>query len=109
MNNIMQRGLHNIEKEIEFEGNSKIIAHDSESFEAGKQNEIDAVRKFIDRRSKETDINQRLHLVWFVIFPLLVVVNYNRFHYRYCMEMNSWPIQQAEKDFFSTSFQGIVL
>jgi len=34
-NNLAQRGLHNIEKEIEFEGNSKIIAHDSEGFEVG--------------------------------------------------------------------------
>ncbi|KIJ96944.1 hypothetical protein K443DRAFT_269853 [Laccaria amethystina LaAM-08-1] len=83
----MQRGSHDIEKEIEFEGNSKIIAHDSEGFEAGKQNEVDVVRKFIDRKSQERDINQRLHLVW------------------YCMEMNSRPIQQAEKDFFSTPLQ----
>lgn len=71
----MQRGSHNIEKEIEFEGNSKIIAHDSEGFEAGKQNEVDVVRKFIDRRSQETDINQRLHLVWFVLLPFLLAVN----------------------------------
>lgn len=80
------RGSHNIEKEIEFERNSKIIAHDSEGFEAGKQNEVDVVRKFIDRRPQERDINRRLHLVW------------------YCMEMNARPIQQAEKDFFFDAF-----
>ena len=71
----MQRGSHDIEKEIEFEGNSKIIAHDSEGFEAGKQREVDVVRKFIDRRSQEMDINQRLHLVWFVSLPFLLIVN----------------------------------
>jgi len=65
----MQRGYHDIEKEIEFEGNSKITAHDSEGFEAGQQNEVDVVRNFIDRRSQESDINQRLHLVWFVLIP----------------------------------------
>ena len=73
---IVQRGIHNIEEEIEFEGNGKIVAHDSEGFEAGKQNEVDVVRNFIDRRSKEKDINQRLHLVWFVAFPLLVTFNH---------------------------------
>ncbi|KIK06295.1 hypothetical protein K443DRAFT_290391 [Laccaria amethystina LaAM-08-1] len=77
------RGTHDIEKEIEFEGNNRIIAHDSEGFEAGKQAEVDVVWKFIDSRSRAKDINQKLHLVW------------------YCMEMNSRPIQQAEKDFFS--------
>ena len=73
---IVQRGIHNIEEEIEFEGNGKIVAHDSEGFEAGKQNEVDVVRNFIDRRSKEKDINQRLHLVWFVAFSLLVTFNH---------------------------------
>lgn len=48
---------------------------------------MDVVRKFIDRRPQERDINRRLHLVW------------------YCMEMNARPIQQAEKDFFSTPLQ----
>ena len=109
LNNIAQRGLHDIEKEIEFEGNSKIIAHDSEGFEAGKQNEVEVVRKFIDKRSKEKDINQRLHLVWLVILPLLVTFSHGSIPHRYCMEMNSRPIQQAEKDFFSTPLQGIFL
>ena len=69
----MKRGTHDIEKEIEFEGNSKIIAHDSEGFEAGKQAEVDVVWKFIDSRSQAKDINQKLHLVWFIFLPLLVV------------------------------------
>jgi len=106
----MQRDSHDIEKEIEFEGNSKIIVHDSEGFEAGKLNEVDVVRKFIDRRSQERDINERLHLVWFVLPLFLLVVNpVIWIHRRYCMEMNSRPIQQAEKDFFSTPLQGIFL
>lgn len=80
------RGTHDIEKEIEFEGNSKIIAHDSEGFGAGKQAEVDVVWKFINSRSQAKDINQKLHLVW------------------YCLKMNSRLIQQAEKDFFFNAF-----
>ena len=59
-------------KEIEFEGNSKIMAHDSEGFEAGKQAEVDVVWKFIDSRSRAKDINQKLHLVWFVLLLFLM-------------------------------------
>ena len=69
----LKRGTHNIEKEIEFEGNNKIIAHDSEGFEAGKQAEVDVVWKFIDSRSRAKDINQKLHLVWFVLLLFPVV------------------------------------
>ena len=74
----MKRGTHDIEKEIESEGNNKIIAHDSEGFEAGKQAELDVVWKFIDSRSRAKDINQKLHLVWFVFLPFLVVDKLSR-------------------------------
>jgi len=74
----LQRGTHNIEKEIEFEGNSKIIAHDSEGFEAGKQAEVDVVWKFINSRSRSKDINQKLHLVWFVLLLFLAVDKLSR-------------------------------
>jgi len=74
----LKRGTHDIEKEIEFEGNSKIIAHDSEGFQEGKQAEVDVVWKFIDGRSREKDINQKLHLVWFVFLLFLAVDKLSR-------------------------------
>jgi hypothetical protein len=43
-----------------------MVAHDSEGFEAGTTNEVDVVKKFIERRSKAENVNERLHLVWFV-------------------------------------------
>ena len=63
---------------MEFEGNNKIIAHDSEGFEAGKQAEVDVVWKFIDSRSREKDINQKLHLVWFVLLLFLIMDKLSR-------------------------------
>jgi len=82
------KGIHDIEKEIKFEGNSQMVAHDSEGFEVGCINEVNVVKDFIESRSKMDDINKRLHLVW------------------YCVEMSSRPIQQAEKDFFSNPPNG---
>jgi hypothetical protein len=43
-----------------------MVAHDSEGFEAGTTNEVDVVRRFIERRSQMDNVNERLHLIWFV-------------------------------------------
>ena len=102
----LKRGIHDIEKEIEFEGNSKIIAHDSEGFEAGRRAEVDVVRKFIDSRSQVQDINQKLHLVWFVLLLFSCCGEAQSNCRRYCMPMNSRPIQQAEINFFSMPLTG---
>jgi len=47
-------------------------------FEAGKQAEVDVVWKFIDSRSRAKDINQKLHLVWFVLLLFLAVDKLSR-------------------------------
>jgi hypothetical protein len=103
-----QRGIHNIDKEIRFEGNGgKMVVHDSEGFEAGRSNEVDVVKNFIERRSKVEDINERLHLVWLVRSSFASPCRLPHFEpFRYCIEMNSRPIQHAEKEFFSTFSQG---
>jgi hypothetical protein len=62
----MQRGIHNIEREIIFERNPRLVAHDSEGFEAGRSGEFEAVKNFINRRSTSIDMNERLHMIWFV-------------------------------------------
>ncbi|KZP09570.1 ras-domain-containing protein [Athelia psychrophila] len=81
------RGVHDIEREIKFDRNDKMVAHDSEGFEAGHKNEVDVVKAFIEKRSMVDDINLKLHLVW------------------YCIEMNARPIQHAEQEFFSKALQ----
>jgi hypothetical protein len=49
-----------------FQNNDKLVAHDSEGFEAGKVEEVAVVKNFIEKRNKEEDVYQRLHMVWFV-------------------------------------------
>ncbi|KAE9395946.1 hypothetical protein BT96DRAFT_825471, partial [Gymnopus androsaceus JB14] len=66
-----QRGIHDIEKEIKFDGNDKMVAHDSEGFEAGHSKEVDVVKNFIEQRSKEENINLKLHLIWFPVVAII--------------------------------------
>lgn len=68
-----QKGVHNIETEIAVKGNNKLVAHDSEGFEAGRSDEVDVVKDFIERRSKMRNINNKLHIVWSVKLSVLIV------------------------------------
>jgi len=85
-----------------------MVAHDSEGFEAGTSNEVDVVRRFIERRSKMDNVNERLHLIWFVTVTSISDISVSLFFVpsRYCMEMNSRPIQHAENEFFSSPAPG---
>ncbi|GJE96834.1 GTPase domain-containing protein [Phanerochaete sordida] len=77
-----ERGKHDIERELDFRTNDKLVAHDSEGFEAGEEAQYRVVTEFIRRRGTMQDVNQRLHMVW------------------YCVEMNTRPVQMAEEQFF---------
>jgi hypothetical protein len=59
-----QRGLHNIENEMVFRSNPGFIFHDSRGFEAGGKAELDAVKAFVARRSKEKDLKRQVHAIW---------------------------------------------
>lgn len=61
-----KRGIHNIEKEMEFKDNKLFIVHDSEGFEAGQEDEFQVVVNFIHARSLKKNINDRLHAIWSV-------------------------------------------
>ncbi|KAG1883898.1 uncharacterized protein F5891DRAFT_1167982 [Suillus fuscotomentosus] len=62
-----ERGLHDIETEMVFESNPGFIFHDSRGFEAGGVSEFEKVKTFITRRSKETNIRNQLHAIWYCI------------------------------------------
>ncbi|EKM49678.1 uncharacterized protein PHACADRAFT_106055 [Phanerochaete carnosa HHB-10118-sp] len=79
-----QRGVHDIEQELLFQLNDKLVAHDSEGFEAGQGKEVKVVSDFIAQRGTMEDVNERLHMVW------------------YALKMSARPIQHAEREFFST-------
>ncbi|KAG2081770.1 GTP-binding protein [Suillus cothurnatus] len=62
-----QRGLHDIENEMVFRSNPGFVFHDSRGFEAGGDSEFDKVKTFIADRSKETDLKNRIHAIWYCI------------------------------------------
>jgi hypothetical protein len=66
---LMQRGEHNIEDELVFSSHTGYVFHDSRGFEAGNDdNELKVVREFVNRRSRERQLKDRLHAIWFAPF-----------------------------------------
>jgi hypothetical protein len=63
----VQRGEHNIELELSFSSHNGYVFHDSRGFEAGDDRELGIVQDFVRRRSQERSLNDRLHVIWFVL------------------------------------------
>ena len=63
---LVQRGEHDIERELAFSSHDGYIFHDSRGFEAGEETELKIVQDFVRRRSQEKLLNDRLHAIWFV-------------------------------------------
>jgi hypothetical protein len=61
-----QRGEHDIENQMIFEGNPGFVFHDSRGFEAGGDRELKIVQQFIQQRSKARNVNKQLHAIWCV-------------------------------------------
>ncbi|KAG8945409.1 hypothetical protein FRC03_001725 [Tulasnella sp. 419] len=61
------RGMHDIENEIFYPSNHGFVFHDSRGFEAGSVDEMDKVRNFIAQRSAQSDLKDRLHVIWFCV------------------------------------------
>ncbi|KAF9507797.1 hypothetical protein BS47DRAFT_275224 [Hydnum rufescens UP504] len=61
-----QRGIHNINDEITYGSNPTFVFHDSGGFEAGGVEELEAVWKFIRKRSLAPP-SQQLHAIWLCI------------------------------------------
>ncbi|KAF8447416.1 hypothetical protein L210DRAFT_2795921 [Boletus edulis BED1] len=63
----MGRGVHNVENELVFRSNDKLIFHDSRGFEAGSEAEFLQMKKFIADRAKTTILKERIHAIWYCI------------------------------------------
>ena len=61
---VWQRGEHDIENEMRFEGNRAFVFHDSRGFEAGRTSELDKVKDFVQKRSTNKDLRDHLHVIW---------------------------------------------
>ncbi|KAI9566086.1 hypothetical protein HD554DRAFT_2026150 [Boletus coccyginus] len=86
------RGMHNVENELIFRSNDKLVFHDSQGFEAGREDEFLEMKEFIADRSKTTILKKRIHAVW------------------YCIPMDKLEraIQRAEEKFFEECDPGNV-
>lgn len=47
-----------------YEDRPDLIVHDSEGFEAGREEEMIKVENFLKKKSKEQRVQKRLHAVW---------------------------------------------
>ncbi|KAI9462109.1 hypothetical protein HD554DRAFT_2128481 [Boletus coccyginus] len=59
-----KRGIHNVENELIFRSNDKLVFHDSQGFEAGREDEFLEMKKFIADRAKTTLLKKRIHAIW---------------------------------------------
>ena len=60
-----QRGIHNIENELMFRSNDKLVFHDSQGFEAGSEEEFLQMKKFIADHANTTILKKRIHAIWY--------------------------------------------
>jgi hypothetical protein len=67
---LVQRGEHSIELELTFSNHRGYVFHDSRGFEAGDKRELEIVQDFVRRKSRETKLNDRLHVIWFALFGI---------------------------------------
>ena len=86
----MQRGEHNVEDELVFANHRGYVFHDSRGFEAGSEEELKTVQDFVRRKSREKRLGDRLHAIWYGLFPLVsTVVNSRGSLLRYCIPMDN--------------------
>jgi hypothetical protein len=62
----VQRGGHNIEHELIFPSQSGYVFHDSRGFESGSEEELEIVQDFVRRKSRESQLKDKLHAIWSV-------------------------------------------
>jgi len=67
LNPTTDRGEHSIEDELVFSNNDGYIFHDSRGFESGDDKELRIVQKFVQQKSGERRLANRLHAIWYCI------------------------------------------
>ena len=62
---LSQRGEHDIDDELVFSNHNGYIFHDSRGIESGATEELDILRGFIQRKAIASQLEERLHAIWF--------------------------------------------
>lgn len=102
--------MHDIEKSLVFPSNQGFVFHDSRGIEAGGKQELDIVQNFIAKRAKSHNLEDRIHVIWFVDmstdgFHLSLHADSRLpyFNNRYCIPVDNDRIfTAAEKSFFDS-------
>jgi len=63
----VEHGVHDVEHEMIFGGNGNFVFHDSQGFEAGREDEFVKLKAFIADRTNTTLLKKRLHAIWYCI------------------------------------------
>ncbi|KAF5348498.1 hypothetical protein D9756_009633 [Leucocoprinus leucothites] len=63
----MNCGEHEIEDEIIFSSHDGYVFHDSHGFEEGVEEELRIVQNFVQKKSTEEQLENRLHAIWYCI------------------------------------------
>ncbi|KAN0137719.1 hypothetical protein V8E53_004475 [Lactarius tabidus] len=63
----MYRGEHSIEDELVFANHKGYIFHDSCGFEAGSDQELKIVQRFVRQRTTQIKLKDRLHAIWYCV------------------------------------------
>jgi hypothetical protein len=80
--------MHDIEDELIFTNHTGYIFHDSRGFEAGGEDELKIVQEFVRRKSREPQLKDRLHAIWFIFFGIHPS-KFIRLFVRYCIPMDN--------------------
>lgn len=63
----LERGKHAIEDELIFRSNTGFIFHDSRGFEAGSEEEVKLMKKFLVHCAATMKLEKRIHAIWYCI------------------------------------------
>ncbi|KAH0341667.1 hypothetical protein KCU83_g9590, partial [Aureobasidium melanogenum] len=61
-----EHGVHDIEQGI-LSQDKRCMIHDSRGFQDGTQDEIEILEKFLKRRAEQTELMNRLHVIWYCV------------------------------------------
>ena len=85
---LRQRGEHRIEDEIVFSNHDGYIFHDSCGFESGGADELKIVQNFVQQKSSERRLANRLHAIWFGLSEFTIAITDDDHVLRYCIPMD---------------------
>lgn len=60
----MERGCHDVENGYQDANHPGIIIHDSEGFQQGGMQEVEALTKFLEKRSGPVPVWEKLQAIW---------------------------------------------